>query len=471
MVSGRACGADSTQDREKERSGRTAFAGRELVGGRACGADSTQESSVSPREAEMSSTTPVSAVMTSEVVTVRPDQTLAEAADVLADHGIGAAPVVDGAGRLVGLLRDEDLLISESRLHLPTVISILPGIDITLPGAARRYDEELQQAIASTVQGVMEEKFVSLPPDASLEDLATAMHESEVTHVPIVVDGQVVGIATRGDIVRHLAATTRSELHDRTLPTRVGRDRSRRHAGEHAGDPRGGGSRRGHGSREGRRLRARRGAGGTGGARGRRGVDRRRPGRRGDHPARGWDRRADPRARPSPRPMPPARSWPRASRPSCTPRRVSTTWRRRSRRAAGRTRSPVHLKVDTGMHRVGCTPDDARAAGRRDRRTGRAGARRGVHAPRRRRRARRPVHAPAARPVRRAARRARRGRASTWGSATPRTRPGSCAFPGCDATTSFGPGSRSTASRPTAEPRRIGSPCTRRCRSRRGCPT
>jgi CBS domain-containing protein len=156
----------------------------------------------------MSSTTTVSEVMTAKVVTVRPDQSLAEAADVLADHGIGAAPVVDGSGRLVGLLRDEDLLISESRLHLPTVISVLPGIDITLPGAARRYDEELQQAIASTVDGVMERTFVSLPPDASLEDLATAMHESEVTHVPIVENGRVVGIATRGDIVRHLAATT-----------------------------------------------------------------------------------------------------------------------------------------------------------------------------------------------------------------------------------------------------------------------
>lgn len=163
---------------------------------------------MTPLEAEMASTTLVSAVMTPEVVTVRPDQSLAEAADVLAEHGIGAAPVVDDSGTLVGLLRDEDLLISESRLHLPTVISILPGIDITLPGAARRYDEELKQAIASTVKGVMEREFVSLAPDATLEDLATLMHESEVTHVPVVEGGTVVGIATRGDIVRHLAATT-----------------------------------------------------------------------------------------------------------------------------------------------------------------------------------------------------------------------------------------------------------------------
>ena len=39
----------------------------------------------------------------------------------------------------------------------------------------------------------MERTFVSLAPDASLEDLATAMHESDVTHVPIVDAGVVVG--------------------------------------------------------------------------------------------------------------------------------------------------------------------------------------------------------------------------------------------------------------------------------------
>jgi predicted transcriptional regulator len=155
----------------------------------------------------MPSTT-VSAVMTTDVVTLRPDHTLAEAADVLAERGIGAAPVVDGRGTVVGLLRDEDLLISEARLHLPTTIAILPGIEFTLPGEAKRYDDELKRAIASTVDGVMEKDFPSIAPDATIEDLATLMHERDVTHVTVLDHGRVVGIATRGDIVRHLAATT-----------------------------------------------------------------------------------------------------------------------------------------------------------------------------------------------------------------------------------------------------------------------
>src|SRR4051794_23816091 len=158
-------------------------------------------------EAGMSSTIALRSVMTTDVVTVSAELTLAEAADVLAEHGIGAAPVVDATGQVVGLLRDEDLLSSESRLHVPTTIAIL-GVNFTLPGQVARYDEELRKAIASTVGEVMETEFPHLEPDASLEDAATLMHETDVTHVVVLDAGRVVGVVARGDLVRYLARST-----------------------------------------------------------------------------------------------------------------------------------------------------------------------------------------------------------------------------------------------------------------------
>jgi predicted transcriptional regulator len=159
-------------------------------------------------EAGMPSTTALRTVMTTDVVTVTADITLAEAADVFADRGIGAAPVVDADGRVIGLLRDEDLLSSESRLHLPTTIAIL-GVNFTLPGEVARYDEELRKAIASSVGEVMETEFPHLAPDATLEDAATLMHEADVTHVVVIDDdGRAVGVVARGDLVRHLARST-----------------------------------------------------------------------------------------------------------------------------------------------------------------------------------------------------------------------------------------------------------------------
>ncbi len=106
----------------------------------------------------MPDTTPVREVMTSDVVTLRADQSVAEAADVLAGKQIGAAPVVDDRGKLVGLLRDEDLIVSEARLHVPTVISFL-GADLVLPSSLHRFEHELKKAAGATVGDVMITEF------------------------------------------------------------------------------------------------------------------------------------------------------------------------------------------------------------------------------------------------------------------------------------------------------------------------
>ena len=145
-------------------------------------------------------------VMSSQVVTLSPEQTVEAAADVLAGDAIGAAPVV-ADGKLVGLLRDEDLIVSEARLHVPTVIHFL-GADLVLPSSLHRFETELKKAAGATVRDVMSTEFDTVAPGDSLESIATLMHESDVTHVPVVDDGTLVGIVARGDLVRYLARTT-----------------------------------------------------------------------------------------------------------------------------------------------------------------------------------------------------------------------------------------------------------------------
>jgi CBS domain-containing protein len=156
----------------------------------------------------MPASTPVSEVMTRNVVTLRPDKRIEEVADILAEKQIGAAPVVDENGKLVGLLRDEDLILSEANLHVPTVITFL-GADFVLPSSLHRFEEDLKKAAGATAADVMTTKFHTAKPDYNLEDLATLMHERDVTHVPVVDDdGNLVGIVARGDLVRWLARTT-----------------------------------------------------------------------------------------------------------------------------------------------------------------------------------------------------------------------------------------------------------------------
>ena len=119
----------------------------------------------------MPSTTAVRDVMTTDVVTLRPDQTFEEAADVLAGKRIGAAPVVDADGKVIGLVRDEDLIVSEGNLHAPTTLNIL-GTGFTLPGSQKHFEEELKRMVAADVRGLMTTEYATTGPDNTLADVA-----------------------------------------------------------------------------------------------------------------------------------------------------------------------------------------------------------------------------------------------------------------------------------------------------------
>jgi CBS domain-containing protein len=155
----------------------------------------------------MPSTTTVRDVMTTDVATLRLDQPITEAADALAAGRYGAMPVVDTDGKFVGLLRDDDLIASEARIHVPTYLMLL-GTSVPLPGSMKRFEHELHKVAGSTVAEVMDDDPVTVGPDATLEDVATLMHERDLTHVPVVENGRVVGLVARSDIVRFIARTT-----------------------------------------------------------------------------------------------------------------------------------------------------------------------------------------------------------------------------------------------------------------------
>ena len=152
----------------------------------------------------MARDTPVTEVMTRDVLTLTIDSSVQEAVGALSARGVSGAPVVDGAGRLVGLLDDSDLILAEARVHAPTAIELF-GAYLTLPGEQRRYTEQIEHALATTVEEAMDDDPASVGEDAFLEEVATIMVDRGVSRVPVVDgDRHVVGIVTRGDMVGSL---------------------------------------------------------------------------------------------------------------------------------------------------------------------------------------------------------------------------------------------------------------------------
>jgi CBS domain-containing protein len=156
----------------------------------------------------MPGSTLVRDVMSTPVSTLRPDEKVEHAADVLAEKNVGSLPVVDDKGKLVGILRDDDLIASEARVHVPTFINFL-GLGMAFPGEMSHLERELKKIAGATAQDVMQTDPPTVTPDATLEDAATIMHDRGVNSIPVVdADHAVVGIVARADIVRFIARTT-----------------------------------------------------------------------------------------------------------------------------------------------------------------------------------------------------------------------------------------------------------------------
>jgi CBS domain-containing protein len=147
----------------------------------------------------------VAEVMTTDVLTFTPDENVQEAISRLIERNVDAAPVVDEDGTVVGMLSTGDIIVQETQLHFPTVITLF-GAYLELPSQQRHFYSDLQKALGSSVGEVMTAHPVSIGPEATIERAATVMHEKEVSRLPVIDGGRLVGIVSRGDIVRALVA-------------------------------------------------------------------------------------------------------------------------------------------------------------------------------------------------------------------------------------------------------------------------
>ncbi len=155
----------------------------------------------------MSDTVTVREVMATDLWTLKPDDAVEAAADLMAEKDVSTLPVVGAGGKLLGVLRDGDLIASEARVHVPTFFNFL-GLGVPFPGEMKHLEAELKKIAGATVADVMTTDPPTVGPDATLEDAATIMHDEGVNSIPVVDGGRVIGVVARSDLVRFIARTT-----------------------------------------------------------------------------------------------------------------------------------------------------------------------------------------------------------------------------------------------------------------------
>jgi CBS domain-containing protein len=144
-------------------------------------------------------------IMHPDVPSVTREEDARKAIELLAGTDMGAVPVVDSDSKVVGIVSESDLVLSEeeSDLHLPLSINLFGG-DIFI-GSVKNFEEKLNKAFATNVRDLMTADPVVASVDDSAEAVAKKIADAHHNHLPVVDgDGRLAGMVTRADALAAL---------------------------------------------------------------------------------------------------------------------------------------------------------------------------------------------------------------------------------------------------------------------------
>jgi CBS domain-containing protein len=140
-------------------------------------------------------------VMVRDVVTVHPETDVSDAVKLLAERDVSALPVVDAQGALVGIISEADLIHRAeigTEKHRPWLLESLTGATTLAKDFAKSHGKKVGE--------IMTTEVVTATEDASLAEIASLFERHRIKRVPIVRDGQVIGVVSQSNLIQALAS-------------------------------------------------------------------------------------------------------------------------------------------------------------------------------------------------------------------------------------------------------------------------
>ena len=147
-------------------------------------------------------------IMTRSVITIAPDATILEAAQTMLQHHVSGLPVVDAAGKLLGIVSEGDFI---RRSEIGTPRKRGRWLKVLLGDSAVDYVREHGRRVSD----VMTSDPVTITEDATLEQIVDAMETNGVKRLPVMKDGRLVGLVSRANLMQAVASLAR-EIPDPT---------------------------------------------------------------------------------------------------------------------------------------------------------------------------------------------------------------------------------------------------------------
>ena len=144
-------------------------------------------------------------VMTSAVVSVGPDTPVREIAKLLRNHGISAVPVIDATGAPSGMVSEGDLIgrdETSANARREWWLTLLAEGEATLNAD---FTASLRNPVRRASE-IMAAPVITVGEETDINEIARLLLAHRIKRVPVLRDGRVVGIVSRADLVRALAA-------------------------------------------------------------------------------------------------------------------------------------------------------------------------------------------------------------------------------------------------------------------------
>lgn len=151
-------------------------------------------------------------VMTREVITLRSSQSISDAVNKLAEHGISGAPVLDDEDGLVGIITEKDIL-SALKLKNTRLEMVYPSLSMVSVSFVEKMDkketlEAFNEIATSKVSDIMTKSVVTVQTGSDLALVVDFIIAKEVNRVPVLDGSRLIGIVSRADIIKGLAKSS-----------------------------------------------------------------------------------------------------------------------------------------------------------------------------------------------------------------------------------------------------------------------
>ncbi len=149
--------------------------------------------------------------MVKKVITLEPKDTLRDIAMKFSENDISGAPVVDSAHHVVGIVSEADILATIKK-HQKEIkmVYISPsmgmvGLSFREKPVDKKTEDVFREVGNITAQEMMKKDVITVAPDDELQVVVEIIAKDKINRVPVVKNGRLEGIVTRGDIIRAMS--------------------------------------------------------------------------------------------------------------------------------------------------------------------------------------------------------------------------------------------------------------------------